>query len=334
MTTALRSSSSSSSSSSSLPSWRRVARLSIATVAAIHIMASAPLVVAQKEDKEKDDETSANRATACMDKPANSCLECLNDSTTGQLDAAGCGWAPGFGCLSSCSIIADADCYAGNDKDKDGTEICARADADVANEDFCYGMTDCASCTGAVLPDGSGGTCHWFGEEFGVQGGGWCGAPGCNMIGCGSPTCPGDTVSTSGSTTTTTTTSNGNGNGNGNHNNNADSDPEEIDIVSPPPPADSDNTLDEADAEEDTDADTEDKQASTGASSSSSSSEQPPPPPPESTKPGSGPASTDDSSSPSTTATAVISEGFSTAIGAYTGTMLMLLGLAPIWWAV
>eukprot|EP00536_Pseudo-nitzschia_multiseries_P005855 jgi/Psemu1/13809/gm1.13809_g len=216
--------------------WGRVARLScIAAVAAINI-ATAPVVLAQKDKGGGENSGSSNsNALACMDKSGNSCMECLNDSSTGNLDEAGCGWAPGFGCLSSCSVIADTTCYSSertgaNTLDGTGAAICARADADLADEELCYAITDCTSCVSTLRSDGIR-TCQWFGEVLGMENGsGWCGTD-CTMIGCGSPSCPGDS---------------------------------DITIVSPDPPAETDVSLDSAGAESDA------SQASMGSSSSSS----------------------------------------------------------------
>ena len=129
--------------------------------------------------------TAAPSATQPACSARQTCRDCLLDA-----DAApsSCAWVPVEGCMDSCDRIADAACYthrAFADEGLDGRQICARAAADEADARLCGTKGDCASCTAAVLSDGST-TCQWFDD-----GGGFCGS-GCGMIGCGVTTCDAD----------------------------------------------------------------------------------------------------------------------------------------------
>lgn len=53
-----------------------------------------------------------------------SCRDCLDD------DTSTCGWVPVEGCLKSCNIIADADCYNIQDFNSDNNNM--------TGDDICY----------------------------------------------------------------------------------------------------------------------------------------------------------------------------------------------------
>uniref|UniRef100_A0A448Z0W5 Uncharacterized protein n=1 Tax=Pseudo-nitzschia multistriata TaxID=183589 RepID=A0A448Z0W5_9STRA len=129
-------------------------------------------------------------STSCMDKGASSCMECLTDENV--IGSSTCGWAPGFGCLDSCNIIADISCFeAGNSPDltRGPDVVCAMADESIADDELCSSKTDCGSCVSTVRANGVD-TCHWFGSELGMDASSaHCGPDPCTMLGCGSAVC-------------------------------------------------------------------------------------------------------------------------------------------------
>lgn len=174
------------SSSSSSP-WGKLALLSCIVAIGTNNIATMQVAFAQRDD------------TSCMDKEATSCSECLGDSS-GKSGVSSCGWAPGFGCLDSCSVIADVSCYSAATTsgsgspsvgfDADTTDVvCAIADADQADDALCLAKPDCTSCVATGLSNGID-TCMWFVNDNILSNSdiGWCGS-GCNMIGCGVFTC-------------------------------------------------------------------------------------------------------------------------------------------------
>ena len=62
--------------------------------------------------------------------------------------------------------------------------ICQQAETDRADDELCGMQSDCGSCTGTTLSDGTS-TCQWFATD-GTDG--YC-AAGCDMMGCGVTTC-------------------------------------------------------------------------------------------------------------------------------------------------
>ena len=113
-----------------------------------------------------------------------SCLECLNN---------GCGWFPSGGepdipgeCVSTCSIIADAPCYAEEYfTGKSPQEICNIVTTDEMDWNLCSAVADCTQCTATAKSDGTS-KCVWYEETKN------CGSGQCNFLGCGSSTCPSD----------------------------------------------------------------------------------------------------------------------------------------------
>ena len=115
---------------------------------------------------------------ACPQHDA-SCVSCLSDPSCGA-------FYPNAGCFDRC-IIADIACYRTSPQ-PDGTpeEVCARAAQDEADAALCAVPQDCADCTSTQLSGGRG-NCAWFGSMMGGggEGEGFCGKPGCTMVGCG-----------------------------------------------------------------------------------------------------------------------------------------------------
>jgi len=117
-----------------------------------------------------------------------SCRDCLDD------DTSTCGWVPVEGCLKSCNIIADADCYNIQDFNSDnnnmtGDDICIVAENDMADMNLCNSLTNCTSCVETnLVSDTYWNTCQWF------QDGNYC-SSGCGMVGCGETICSADSIS-------------------------------------------------------------------------------------------------------------------------------------------
>ena len=109
------------------------------------------------------------------------CLECLDN---------GCGWFPSGGepdipgeCVSTCSIIADAPCYAEEYfTGQSPEEICNIVTTDENDWNICSAVTDCAQCTATAKSDGTS-KCVWY--EISEN----CGSGNCNFLGCGSSVC-------------------------------------------------------------------------------------------------------------------------------------------------
>ncbi len=91
-----------------------------------------------------------------------------------------CDWYQGGICSHNFAQIMDIAMYS-LDETESIQDVCQKAATDSADNDICFNLRDCASCTEAVLTDGVS-TCMWF-ENYG-----FCNA-GCNMLGCGGTTC-------------------------------------------------------------------------------------------------------------------------------------------------
>jgi len=216
--------------SSSPSSWSsRVALLScILVVTTSNIFGTVRVAFAQKDNSKKDNNNNGNsNSLSCMDREATSCRECLATTDNSDRDSPACGWVPGYGCLDSCSVIADVACYsvasttvtsssstssssagvstsnfdsnleaAAASSFVDWAEpVCAIADADEADQALCASKLDCASCVATALSaaaESPNNYCQWFGSELmggdSTDGIGWCGNA-CTMIGCGETTC-------------------------------------------------------------------------------------------------------------------------------------------------
>jgi len=105
-----------------------------------------------------------------------SCNECLDNS---------CAWTPQEGCLKSCDIIADINCYDASSTITND-ETCSQADEDESDLALCSGLSDCTSCVDTTLLSDSTTTCKWF--EGSNQNDGFCGSQ-CGLLGCGETAC-------------------------------------------------------------------------------------------------------------------------------------------------
>ena len=106
----------------------------------------------------------------------NDCLGCLNDPECGS-------YYGNNGCYNGC-VIADIPCYRTTTAEGSTTpaQVCATYDKNKADAARCSAAPqDCSSCTSTPLSDGNG-NCAWFGR---IPGKGYCGRPGCTMMGCG-----------------------------------------------------------------------------------------------------------------------------------------------------
>jgi len=130
-----------------------------------------------------------------------------NESCNGCLQHS-CAWTDTAGCLTSCDIIADVNCYSSeqystatspkNNNDETSIpipiitndEICAIAEDDKSDSILCYGQSDCTSCVDTILVSDRTLTCKWFTTDGGDGGGdGFCGSQQSGLLGPGETTC-------------------------------------------------------------------------------------------------------------------------------------------------
>jgi hypothetical protein len=113
---------------------------------------------------------------------ATNCLDCLN---------LGCGWFPAGGeadkpgeCVTTCSVIADAACYAEEYfVGQSPQSICNLVNSDANDSNTCRAVSDCDQCINTIKSDGVS-KCVWYKITNN------CGSGTCNFLGCGSSTCP------------------------------------------------------------------------------------------------------------------------------------------------
>lgn len=113
-------------------------------------------------------------------------LTCVG-STCDECLANGCGWVPFTvgECWKSCSTVADAPCYsAENHVNLTGPEICAIVAQNQTDKVTCSQATDCSTCVATVVANG-GSHCEWHDQSKSCEPAGQC-----NILGCGSSTCP------------------------------------------------------------------------------------------------------------------------------------------------
>jgi uncharacterized protein YodC (DUF2158 family) len=121
------------------------------------------------------------------------CPPCSANDSCGSCLFSACAWAAEAGCVDSCDQVADVACFttdsvvASTARASDVQDICLIADTQQADASLCSAVSECTSCVGTILSDGTT-SCQWFD----MMGSSYC-ASACGMDGCGVSTCPAET---------------------------------------------------------------------------------------------------------------------------------------------
>jgi hypothetical protein len=111
------------------------------------------------------------------------CGSCLDESCNW--------WAAAQSCISTCGIIAETSCYS-LQEDETSAVTCERAANSDADLTICDDYTDCSSCVGQILSDGTS-TCQWYPSVDGSAS--YCSST-CDSDECGVTECPPCSVNT------------------------------------------------------------------------------------------------------------------------------------------